>query len=162
MGRRRECYRVWRDSAPLHLLTRSEREERYAGEERERALSPQVRAALDAMVGYEIRLLRSCHAFDGGEYRRGMVFQALSRIEDRLVVRLAPTKEKQRSGKPQVPTVLLTLRLEWVESTGRVNGSSGIFQGESKESYDDGEKGSGDEEDLAPAEDRGSVCAVEA
>jgi hypothetical protein len=103
-------------------MTRQERLERDQGRARERAVPQSVRDKIDALVGFEVRLTRELETFGGGSYLEGMVFQTFERYEDKLVVRLAPTREKKRSGKPKVPTTFIMLRLEWVEPTGRKNG----------------------------------------
>lgn len=121
MTKPRHTYRAWRDSAPLSELTRVERQERAESEARERSLAPVVRERLDALVGYEIRLLRQLVAIDGTVHRKGATYSATERCGDKIVVCLPPTKTKQPSGKPSAPTTFIMLQLDWVESTGRKN-----------------------------------------
>jgi hypothetical protein len=115
----RTLYRAWREAADESELTSREIQERDQARARERALPAIVRERAEALVGFEVSLIRRLEAHDGSRHPVGAIFAALSRIEGLIVVKLLPTKEKKKSGKPQVPTTFITLQPEWVESTGR-------------------------------------------
>ena len=117
----RPLYRMWRDGLSddeLDQLSSREREERAYAIAKERSLAPEKRDRAEALVGFVAVLRRFLRAQDGTVYRKGFLFPVIARFGDQAVVKLSPTKEKKPTGKPLVPTTFITLRPEWLHSTG--------------------------------------------